>query len=197
MDLKNNSEKTIADIQEEEYIEEKDNIINNPNDNTDLMSKITYNPNENYGNLNLNQKSKSDKLNSLQQGMNSGSKSKRTRRTVIVKKNDDGLSSHQIISKGSGVSNIIKHIKTSSMTFLGVNIPSNSNDYELLKKIKFEYLRGYPVIQYNLAKVLLQTLSPIDVIDIFLYTFYMYPMYITESLCCIPETNTTLTINYT
>ena len=171
MDLKNNSEKTIADIQEEEYIEEKDNIINNPNDNTDLMSKITYNPNENYGNLNLNQKSKSEKFNSLQQGMNSGSKSKRTRRTVIAKKNDDGLSSHQIISKGSGVSNIIKHIKTSSMTFLGVNIPSNSNDYELLKKIKFEYLRGYPVIQYNLAKVLLQTLSPIDVIDIFLYTF--------------------------
>ena len=39
------------------------------------------------------------------------------------------------------------------------------------EKIKFDYLTGYPLIQYNLAKVLMQTLSPADVIVIFFYTF--------------------------
>ena len=42
---------------------------------------------------------------------------------------------------------------------------------EFQKKIKFDFLTGYPLIQYNLAKVLMQTLSPIDVIVIFFYTF--------------------------
>ena len=184
LDIKKNSEKIMADI-EEDYIEENDNgeitSINNLNDNTDLMSKITYKPNENnsvkqsnYGDLNLDKKFSCGQFNnSLQKEiLHSGKvKPKRTRRTVIVKKNDNGFSSHQIISKGSGVSNIIKHIKTSSMNFLGVNMPPDTNDYNSLKQIRFEYLTGYPVIQYNLAKVLLQTLSPIDVIDIFLYTF--------------------------
>ena len=44
-------------------------------------------------------------------------------------------------------------------------------DDKLAKKIKFNYLTCYPLIQYNLAKVLLQTLSPTDVIIIFFYTF--------------------------
>ena len=42
---------------------------------------------------------------------------------------------------------------------------------ELFPKIKFEALPGYPLIQYNLAKVLLDIMSPIHVIEIFLYTF--------------------------
>ena len=42
---------------------------------------------------------------------------------------------------------------------------------ELFPKIEFEYLKGYPLIQYNLAKVLLNTLSPYDVIEVFFYTF--------------------------
>jgi hypothetical protein len=37
--------------------------------------------------------------------------------------------------------------------------------------IKFPFLPGYPLIQYNLAKVLLNTLSSYDVILIFIYTF--------------------------
>ena len=42
---------------------------------------------------------------------------------------------------------------------------------ELFPKIKFELLPGYPLIQYNLAKVLLDIMSPIHVIEIFFYTF--------------------------
>ena len=38
-------------------------------------------------------------------------------------------------------------------------------------KIKFKYLSGYPLIQYNLAKVLFNTLSKGDIIKIFLFTF--------------------------
>ena len=42
---------------------------------------------------------------------------------------------------------------------------------EIFPKIKFDFLSGYPLINYNLAKVLLYTLSPADIIDIFFYTF--------------------------
>ena len=52
-----------------------------------------------------------------------------------------------------------------------VNPYSNYRTEELFPKIKFEFLPGYPLIQYNLAKVLLNTLSPNDVIEIFFYTF--------------------------
>ena len=37
--------------------------------------------------------------------------------------------------------------------------------------IKFKFLTGYPLMQYNLAKVLLDNLTPYDVIVIFIYTF--------------------------
>ena len=40
-----------------------------------------------------------------------------------------------------------------------------------LKEIKFPVLSGYPLIQYNLTKVLLEKLTPQDVIIIFFYTF--------------------------
>ena len=44
-----------------------------------------------------------------------------------------------------------------------------TNIYEY--KIKFNYLSGYPLIQYNLAKVLFNTLSTEDIINTFLFTF--------------------------
>ena len=47
----------------------------------------------------------------------------------------------------------------------------NNDSLELFKKIKFDFLTGYPLIQYNLAKVLMQTLSPTDIVSIFFYTF--------------------------
>jgi hypothetical protein len=152
--------------------------IINLNDNSDLMSRITYRPTENNSYKSINDIMMGhDKKNScgefnnmLKPGMIVNTKSNRPRRTVFVKKTDKGFS-HQIISKGFGVGNYLKHIKTSSMGFLESNISSNPIENEISKKIVFERLTGYPLIQYNLAKVLLQTLSPIDVIDIFLYTF--------------------------
>ena len=47
----------------------------------------------------------------------------------------------------------------------------NCKPEDLFPKIHFELLTGYPLIQYNLAKVLLYKLSPSDVIEIFFYTF--------------------------
>ena len=56
------------------------------------------------------------------------------------------------------------------------NDKNNSEEDEinldlLFPKINFEILPGYPLIQYNLAKVLLDKMSPIHVIEIFFYTF--------------------------
>ena len=43
---------------------------------------------------------------------------------------------------------------------------------DLLKyKIKFKILSGYPLIQYNLAKILFNTLSTEQIINVFLFTF--------------------------
>jgi hypothetical protein len=50
-------------------------------------------------------------------------------------------------------------------------IYDNYKTEDIFPDIKFGYLRGYPLIQYNLAKVLLHTLSPLDIIEIFFYTF--------------------------
>ena len=60
----------------------------------------------------------------------------------------------------------------------GLNIDRNSSSINNNKKnqskfeeIKFQSLSGYPLIQYNLPRVLLHKLSPQDVIIIFLYSF--------------------------
>ena len=68
-------------------------------------------------------------------------------------------------------SNILKHLKTIVTSQNQNNNIKKFSSVESLQKIKFEFLTGYPLIQYNLAKVLLQTLTPMDIIDIFLYTF--------------------------
>ena len=53
----------------------------------------------------------------------------------------------------------------------------NTNEEEefnldvLFPEIFFQILPGYPLIQYNLAKVLLDIMSPLHVIEIFFYTF--------------------------
>ena len=51
---------------------------------------------------------------------------------------------------------------------------SEDNKKKLLSShedIKFQFLSGYPLIQYNLPKILLHKLSPQDVIIIFFYSF--------------------------
>ena len=70
--------------------------------------------------------------------------------------------------KGKG----LKKLSTQAL-----NIFNNNNNYSVKKsgseiqEIKFKLLSGYPLIQYNLSKVLLNNLTPEKVITIFLYTF--------------------------
>ena len=47
----------------------------------------------------------------------------------------------------------------------------NQNLFNPHEDIKFPFLSGYPLIQYNLSKILLHKLSPQDVIIIFFYSF--------------------------
>ena len=78
----------------------------------------------------------------------------------------------------------IKNIRAKSSTTINIfgknKKKKNNKNYsfeeeinldELFPKLKFEILPGYPLIQYNLAKVLLDIMSPIHVIEIFFYTF--------------------------
>ena len=90
-----------------------------------------------------------------------------------IKRNSDIKSLNRLNLYGT--SHVLKHLKTIStsksnkdFTTIDKKITDNNN---IFNRIKFDYLSGYPIIQYNLAKVLLQTLTPIDIIDIFLYTF--------------------------
>ena len=186
---KTSFKKEINSIEEEEDGEENENKDNkgnetknsnfnsNYNKNSTLMNQITYRPNERNSGKALNYMSLKDSQKDNENSFEG--KKRRERRTVINKKTDKGMNKQEISSsrksnissnkRRSGVSNILNQIKRSSITFLE-NIISSNNSKEK-NKIKFEFLTGYPVIQYNLAKILLQTLSPIDVIDIFLYTF--------------------------
>ena len=58
-----------------------------------------------------------------------------------------------------------------------ITLNSKFKKYEEDTKIQFEpiefvMLSGYPLFQYNLAKVLLNKFSSYDVITIFIYTFF-------------------------
>ena len=74
---------------------------------------------------------------------------------------------YSVQAMNSLVSKIKKKIKNKNNNC----IYDNYKTEDIFPDIKFEYLRGYPLIQYNLAKVLLHTLSPLDIIEIFFYTF--------------------------
>ena len=161
--------KTINSIEEEDIYE--DNNYES-NDNSNPSNKL-YDRNSdktlNCKNLDDLKKDNED---------NSELFNPRMRRTVIYKKNTKRKNISEISStkkpsfsndKNSSVSKIFSQIRRTSINFLENIISGNNSNLE--DKIKFEKLTGYPVIQYNLAKILLQTLSPLDVIDIFLYTF--------------------------
>ena len=61
-----------------------------------------------------------------------------------------------------------KNLYRQSNNLNNINDKENEFNYQI---IKFNCLSGYPLIQYNLAKVLLNSLNPEQVIVIFLYTF--------------------------
>ena len=189
IEAKINMQRLISDIQEEEdFYEENETVESNENNNNEnnnnknnniinlkLMDQINYKPNNDDKNTNKKVggegKGKKNSCGEIKYGagMKLSGKfdmKKRTRRTIIVKKSENGLNTREITTKG-----VIRHVKTNSMNLLNNNIKYDPNAPDLSKRIKFDFLSGYPVIQYNLAKVLLSVLSPIDVIDIFLYTF--------------------------
>ena len=66
---------------------------------------------------------------------------------------------------GGNIKEVCKRIPSSS------SLISSLNRSKPFEKIKFGLLSGYPLIQYNLVKVLLNKMSPADVITIFFYTF--------------------------
>ena len=90
-------------------------------------------------------------------------------KNVSLKRNSDIKFSHRLST--IKISNVLKQLKTITTSDNYKYNIKNLNFEEKLINIKFDSLTGYPVIQYNLAKVLLQTLTPLDVIDIYLYTF--------------------------
>jgi hypothetical protein len=96
-------------------------------------------------------------------------KDKNMNHNIALKRNSDIKYASRLSTIAN--SNILKHLKTISVSQYQNNNIKQYSSVESLQKIKFDFLTGYPLIQYNLAKVLLQTLSPIDIIDIFLYTF--------------------------
>ncbi len=66
----------------------------------------------------------------------------------------------------------LKKMSSSSLVFTNNNnISANKKNQKEYQEIKFKCLSGYPLIQYNLSKVLLNNLTPEKVIIIFLYTF--------------------------
>ena len=94
------------------------------------------------------------------------------------KKNSEIISHDKIYNFGKSESNKIKSSKSGNILRKSKKKKNMENGKEeeinldkLFPNIKFELLPGYPLIQYNLAKVLLDTMSPINVIKIFFYTF--------------------------
>ena len=78
---------------------------------------------------------------------------------------------------------------------ISYNNKKNKSDFE---EIKFPILSGYPLIQYNLSKVLLNNLSPQDVIIIFFYSFLERSiLFFSEDLEYLSFTiNSYLNLNY-
>ena len=63
-----------------------------------------------------------------------------------------------------------KKMTTQQVNYVNNNLARKKSGTEY-EEIKFKCLSGYPLIQYNLSKVLLNNLTPEKVITIFLYTF--------------------------
>ena len=71
----------------------------------------------------------------------------------------------------SNINDTNKKQPNSRITSSGKDLLLNINKENRPGVIKFKFLSGYPLIQYNLAEVLLHNLNPEKVIIIFLFTF--------------------------
>ena len=92
-------------------------------------------------------------------------------------KEDNNLNNKIVDNNNQNNADIFNVKRVSNITEANLRLMSISTNPSFLskkkksQKIKFELLSGYPVIQYNLVKVLLNKMAPEDVIIIFFYTF--------------------------
>ena len=187
----NNNKKNISTIPESINEEDERSIIDESNDdiilkkntaNELLADKIVYTP------IEINNDNK--KKNPIKKFLKKNSQILNTDNNLINKKKKDIDNMHGLspdTPRNMNESNIDNRRKKRK-TFSNIDINPllnkiknknknsnkkliNYNVDEIFTKIKFELLKGYPLIQYNLAKVLFHTLSIEDIINIFFYSF--------------------------
>ena len=97
------------------------------------------------------------------------SNTKRTRSEIPKFNYIKGAMTFQNIANDISQDDFVKVEETDMELFEDVKqkVPVNPLEY----KIKFKYLSGYPLLQYNVAKVLFHTLSLEDIITVFIFTF--------------------------
>ena len=117
-------------------------------------------------------KEKSEKINTHIDVNNININTNKKKKYEKMKSSDYNLiKSHKTLNMKLKAKEIKDDMKEMRFTDIRKLSEKNNLEFEFSKQIKFDFLTGYPLIQYNLAKVLMQTLSPIDVIIIFFYTF--------------------------
>ena len=156
---------SFNNIQIEGNTNQKKNVIKEE----DETERINILENEsNLENVHRHKKVESDLYFSSEEQFNSH---QRTRRTVIFRKEEKEKKIELLSSKTIRDGYDEKKNNNNSNNITTKTSKDDNEIFENLPKIKFHLLPGYPLIQYNLAKVLLQTISPSDVINIFMYTF--------------------------
>ena len=162
--LKEENQKEIKEINEIPEEDDLDLIANNKSD------KQNDNKNIMLFNSVVTKKEKSEKINiSNTNNININNKRKHYEKLKISDYNL--IKSHKNLFMKAKSKEVKDDMKEMRFTDIRKLSEKNNLEFEFSKQIKFDFLTGYPLIQYNLAKVLMQTLSPTDVIIIFFYTF--------------------------
>ena len=167
-----NSYSNQMQIIEEEIDDNIDKNLITPNSENKKLTKNNQIDN-NINNNNINDNNRTSK--SPKRFYNSLKFNSKNLFDIGAKSPDIGRASLQIKKLNSDE---ILH-KKNVFTYKNWEEEVNNDDFDLeemiennsFKEIKFPSLSGYPLIQYNLRKVLLEKLTPQDVIIIFFYTF--------------------------
>ena len=104
----------------------------------------------------------------------------KTNKELPIRRSMSGIVSYNFRKKGINFNSPNKYIKDDFIVleesdFLPLDPTKQKinqiNINPLETKIKFKYLSGYPLVQFNLAKVLFHTLSIEDIIKVFIFSF--------------------------
>ena len=162
--LKEENQKEIKEINEIPEEDDLDLIANNKSD------KQNDNKNIMLFNSVVTKKEKSEKIN-ISNTNNININNKRKHYGGLKSSDYNLIKSHKNLFMKAKSKEVKDDMKEMRFTDIRKLSEKNNLEFEFSKQIKFDFLTGYPLIQYNLAKVLMQTLSPTDVIIIFFYTF--------------------------